>query len=243
MSRSKVTSTDWGRPNPPAASGAVNPPEGSGSREWHRQLRGVPGRVGPPAAAAKIARARPAEASASRRPARTTARTCTGHPDHQSQEHTSPEGARAGRALATVCGRGSGCSARRRRRILARTAGSELATCGQHAVRREPGHARARNPGADRNFVGHQHPAAGLGLPLNQPCRLIVRSRAGGTEVAGAWDAWRAGPVSIPASAAWRPADISSLQVATTDTNLVTVSTVRPGAHVPPSPHPNGSRQ
>ena len=42
MSRSKVTSTDWGRPNPPAASGAVNPPEGSGSREWHRQLRGVP---------------------------------------------------------------------------------------------------------------------------------------------------------------------------------------------------------
>jgi len=78
------------------------------------------------------------------------------------------------------------------------------------------------------------------GLPLNQPCRLIVRSRTGGTEVAGAWDAWRAGPVSVPASAAWRPADISSLQVATTSSNLVTVTAVRLGAPVPPSSLPNG---
>jgi len=71
------------------------------------------------------------------------------------------------------------------------------------------------------------------GLPLNQPCRLIVRSRTGGTEVAGVWDAWRAGPVSIPASVAWRPADISSLQVTTPKRNLVTVTAVRSGAHVP----------
>jgi hypothetical protein len=69
------------------------------------------------------------------------------------------------------------------------------------------------------------------GLPLNQPCRLIVRSRSGATEVTGAWDAWRAGPVSIPASAAWRPADIASLRVATASKNLVTVTAVRPGAH------------
>jgi hypothetical protein len=82
-----------------------------------------------------------------------------------------------------------------------------------------------------------------LGLPLNQLCRLIVRSRAGGTEVAGAWDAWRSGRVSIPASAAWRPADIVSLQVATTTRSLVTVAAARPGPHGNPSPHPNGSRQ
>lgn len=78
------------------------------------------------------------------------------------------------------------------------------------------------------------------GLPLNQPCRLIVRSRTGGTEVTGAWDAWRTGPISVPASAGWRPADISSLQVATTSTNLVTVAAGRPGAHVPPSSASNG---
>jgi hypothetical protein len=66
------------------------------------------------------------------------------------------------------------------------------------------------------------------GLPLNQACRLIVRSRAGGTEVAGVWNAWRAGPVSIPASAGWLPRDISSLQVATTRRTLVTFTAARP---------------
>ncbi len=65
------------------------------------------------------------------------------------------------------------------------------------------------------------------GLPLDQPCRLIVRSRTGGIEVAGVWDAWRSGPISVPASAGWRPADISSLQVATATRNLVTVTTAR----------------
>ncbi|HKD87258.1 MAG TPA: hypothetical protein VKB62_01900, partial [Streptosporangiaceae bacterium] len=76
------------------------------------------------------------------------------------------------------------------------------------------------------------------GLPLNQPCQLIVRSRTGATQIAGAWDAWRAGPVTIPASAAWRPADISTLQVATPKQNLVTITAARPGAHLPPSAHP-----
>jgi hypothetical protein len=66
------------------------------------------------------------------------------------------------------------------------------------------------------------------GLPLNQSCRLIVRSRAGATEVAGTWDAWSTGPVTIPASVGWRPADISSVQVATASRNLVTVSAARP---------------
>ena len=63
------------------------------------------------------------------------------------------------------------------------------------------------------------------GLPLNQPCRLVVRSRAGKTEVTGYWDAWSAGPVSVPASAAWRPSDIASLQVATAARTLVTITT------------------
>ena len=64
------------------------------------------------------------------------------------------------------------------------------------------------------------------GLPLNQPCRLVVRSRAGKTEVTGYWDAWSAGPLSVPASADWRPSDISSLQVATAARTLVTIATV-----------------
>lgn len=67
------------------------------------------------------------------------------------------------------------------------------------------------------------------GLPLNVPCRLIVRSRAGATEVTGVWDAWRAGPITVPASAGWRPSDIASLQVATAARGLVTIS-VRPAA-------------
>jgi hypothetical protein len=62
------------------------------------------------------------------------------------------------------------------------------------------------------------------GLPLNVPCRLIVRSRAGATEITGVWDAWRTGPVTVPASAGWLPSDIASLQVATTTRNLVTIS-------------------
>ena len=67
------------------------------------------------------------------------------------------------------------------------------------------------------------------GLPLNVPCRLIVRSRAGATEVTGVWDAWRTGPITVPASAGWRPSDIASLQVATAARGLVTIS-ARPAA-------------
>ena len=62
------------------------------------------------------------------------------------------------------------------------------------------------------------------GLPLNVPCHLVVRSRAGQTEVTGAWDAWQDGPVSIPASTSWRPTDIATLQVTTATRQLVTIS-------------------
>jgi hypothetical protein len=80
------------------------------------------------------------------------------------------------------------------------------------------------------------------GLPLNEPCRLIVRSRTGGTEVTGVWDAWSKGPVSVPASAGWRPGDISSLQVATASKSLVTVTAGRSAARAPASSHPTRSR-
>jgi hypothetical protein len=80
------------------------------------------------------------------------------------------------------------------------------------------------------------------GLPLNVPCRLIVHSRSGGTEVTGVWDAWSKGSVSIPASAGWRPGDIASLQVATATRVLVTITAGRSGTHAPPSSHP-GSGQ
>jgi Putative zinc-finger len=81
------------------------------------------------------------------------------------------------------------------------------------------------------------------GLPLNQQCRLIVRSRSGETEVTGAWDAWQAGPVSIPASAGWRPADIASLQIATTSRSLVTITAARAEAAVPATLPPPGPRR
>lgn len=80
------------------------------------------------------------------------------------------------------------------------------------------------------------------GLPLNEPCRLIVRSRSGGTEVTGVWDAWSEGSVTIPASAGWRPGDIASLQVATAAKTLVTISVGRPATHTP-SPADPGSGQ
>jgi hypothetical protein len=81
------------------------------------------------------------------------------------------------------------------------------------------------------------------GLPLNEPCRLIVRSRTGGTEVTGVWDAWSPGTVSVPASAGLRPADIASLRVATANRDLVTVTAAQPAAHAPASSHPDGSTQ
>jgi Putative zinc-finger len=62
------------------------------------------------------------------------------------------------------------------------------------------------------------------GIPLDVPCRLIARSRTGATEVTGIWDAWRDGPITVPASADWRPSDIASLQVATAAKTLLTIS-------------------
>jgi hypothetical protein len=66
------------------------------------------------------------------------------------------------------------------------------------------------------------------GLPENVECSLVVRSRGGGTEVSGTWDAWQQGPVSIPASASWLPSDIASLQVTTPTRSLVTISVTHP---------------
>jgi len=61
------------------------------------------------------------------------------------------------------------------------------------------------------------------GIPENVLCRLIVHSRSGATEVAGVWDAWSTGPVTIPASAGLRPSDIADLQVRTATRTLVTI--------------------
>lgn len=63
------------------------------------------------------------------------------------------------------------------------------------------------------------------GVPLNVQCRLIARSRAGATEVTGVWDAWRKGPVNVPASAGWHMSDIASLQVVAGGKTLVTITT------------------
>jgi hypothetical protein len=71
------------------------------------------------------------------------------------------------------------------------------------------------------------------GLPLNVRCRLIVHSRTGATEVSGVWDAWSDGPISVPASADWRPSDIASLEVATPARTLVTISAAHQGRHSP----------
>jgi len=71
------------------------------------------------------------------------------------------------------------------------------------------------------------------GLPLNVRCRLIVHSRAGAAEVSGVWDAWSDGPISVPASADWRPSDIASLEVATPARSLVTISAAHRGGHSP----------
>ena len=61
------------------------------------------------------------------------------------------------------------------------------------------------------------------GAPLNVRCSLVVRSRAGGSETAGVWDAWRKGPITVPASAGWRRSDIASLQVRAGTRTLVTI--------------------
>jgi hypothetical protein len=71
------------------------------------------------------------------------------------------------------------------------------------------------------------------GLPLNVPCRLIVHSRTGATEVSGVWESWSEGPISVPASADWRVSDIASLEVAAPAKTLVTISAAHRGQDSP----------
>ncbi len=73
------------------------------------------------------------------------------------------------------------------------------------------------------------------GVPLNVRCRLVVTSRAGGTETSGLWDAWREGPITVPASAAWRPSDISSLAIMAGPRTLVTIKSAQAGTAGSPS--------
>jgi len=62
------------------------------------------------------------------------------------------------------------------------------------------------------------------GVPSGVQCRLVVHARNGGAEIAGMWNAWSPGTVAVPASAAWRPSDIASLQVVTARRSLVTMT-------------------
>ncbi len=65
------------------------------------------------------------------------------------------------------------------------------------------------------------------GVPQDVVCRLIVRSRTGATEVGGVWDAWRDGPINVPASVAWQPSVIASLEVVTATRRLITIDAPR----------------
>ena len=67
------------------------------------------------------------------------------------------------------------------------------------------------------------------GVPLNVRCRLVVRSTAGGTETTGMWAAWRAGPITVPASADWLPSDIASLKIVAGRKTLVTMRSAHLG--------------
>src|SRR5262249_56365728 len=82
------------------------------------------------------------------------------------------------------------------------------------------------------------------GLPLNVPCRLIVHSRTGATEVSGVWESWSEGPISVPASADWRGSAITHPQGATPAKTLGAINPAHPGPHSPTAeppwrpPHP-----
>jgi len=109
----------------------------------------------------------------------------------------------------------------------------------------ESSHGRGAEPVtlSGTNSVSHVHARARLlatswgtsirltirGVPLNVRCRLVVRSRSGGTETTGLWEAWREGPITVPASAAWRPSDIASLAVMAGPRMLVTIKSGPPG--------------
>lgn len=72
------------------------------------------------------------------------------------------------------------------------------------------------------------------GRLLGTRCELVVRSRTGGREVAGSWNAWGAGWVVVPASTGWEPSQIASLQVQTSNGDLVTMTTAGRGASSAP---------
>jgi hypothetical protein len=62
------------------------------------------------------------------------------------------------------------------------------------------------------------------GVPEDTECHLVVTSQGGRSEFSGAWYTWKAGPLSIPASASWVPSDIASLQLTTPAKTLLTIS-------------------
>lgn len=72
------------------------------------------------------------------------------------------------------------------------------------------------------------------GRLLGTRCELVVRSRTGGREVAGSWNAWGAGWVVVPASTGWEPSQIASLQVQTSSGELVTMTSAGRGASSAP---------
>jgi hypothetical protein len=71
------------------------------------------------------------------------------------------------------------------------------------------------------------------GAPRNEQCSLIVVTRAGASEQAGIWSAWRDGPITVPASASWHLYDITRLTIMSGARRLATLTARRPG---PPDP-------
>jgi Putative zinc-finger len=116
--------------------------------------------------------------------------------------------------------------------------GSSPARPGGHAAVTLSGNSRASHVHATARLLatswGTSIRLTVRGVPLNVPCRLVVRSTAGGTETTGLWEAWREGSITVPASADWRPSDISSLAVMSGKRTLVTIKSAPLGPTGPP---------
>jgi hypothetical protein len=200
------------------------------------RLRGMPRRTGPPGAAARL----PARVPSDLRPAAPV-------PAESSLAAPGPVAAPAGARAAARSGAAPpppAAPAALGRAPDRRRGGSGYSP---HGYLLAPGAAPGQ-PAAPAVTVSGANPAAHVravaaltatswgtsirlrvsGLPLNVQCWLVVRSRSGQSEVAGVWDAWSPGPVTVPASAAWRPSDIASLQVKTATRSLVTIAAGRP---------------